>query len=350
MKSGSLNYRILYQMDKHLRKVLFLIVIVLIPLTNSMGQDPQFSQFYAAPLYLSPSFAGSSGGSRVVLNFRDQWPKLPGDYITYSFSFDHFLEDYNSGVGLLFSRDQAGGGLFNTTNIGAQYSYNFNVTRNWHIRPGIHFYYYQRNINFNKLTFNDQISRDFISPTSVDLDRLTTADKVRHLDIASSVLVYSENYWFGFTVDHLMSVSSTLYDEGGYLPIKYSIFGGGKYVVSGMTRSKSERSISGAFNFLKQSEYYYLDLGAYYIKSPLLFGLWYRGVPIFPDNPNTGALTILFGYRIGDLSIGYSYDFTLSRLVTRTGGAHEISLSYGFSPLNVKRKKGAIPCPILPVR
>lgn len=350
MKSATSNFKIAFSMNKHCRILLFWIIISLTQVFNSRGQDPQYSQFYAAPLYLSPSFAGSSGGSRVVLNFRDQWPKLPGDYITYSFSFDHSFDDYNSGVGLLFNRDQAGGGLINTTNIGALYSYNFSVTKKWHIRPGIQFYYYQRNINLNKLTFNDQISRDFISPTSVDLDRLATTEKVRHLDITSSVLAYTENIWFGVTVDHLMSVSSTLYDEGGYLPIKYSVFGGGKYALSGMTRTKSERSISGAFNFLKQSEYYYLDLGAYYIKSPLLVGLWYRGVPIFPDNPNTGAITILVGYRIGDLSIGYSYDFTLSRLITRTGGAHEVSLSYGFAPLNLKRKKGAIPCPILPYR
>ncbi|MFM8742085.1 MAG: type IX secretion system membrane protein PorP/SprF, partial [Cytophagales bacterium] len=34
------------------------------------AQDPQFSQFYAAPLYLNPAFAGSTNQNRVGINYR----------------------------------------------------------------------------------------------------------------------------------------------------------------------------------------------------------------------------------------------------------------------------------------
>ena len=40
------------------------------------AQDPQFSQFYAAPLYLNPGFAGTTPYIRAGANFRSQWPSL----------------------------------------------------------------------------------------------------------------------------------------------------------------------------------------------------------------------------------------------------------------------------------
>ena len=44
------------------------------------------------------------------------------------------------------------------------------------------------------------------------------------------------------------------------------------------------------------------------------------------------------------LRAGYSYDFTISRLVTNTGGAHEVSLIYKFD-IEQKKKFKPIPCP-----
>lgn len=110
----------------------------------SFGQDPLFTQFYAAPVYLSPSLAGASGGTRIILNIRDQWMKLPGDYITYALSADHYLEKYRSGIGFLMLRDQAAGGLINTTEIGINYNYNFDISRKWKLTPGIQIYYYAK--------------------------------------------------------------------------------------------------------------------------------------------------------------------------------------------------------------
>lgn len=325
-----------------MKKYLFLVLLFIIPVENGWGQDPQFSQFYSSPLFLGPSFSGSSGGSRMIMNYRDQWSKLPGSFVTYAFSFDHFIDEYNSGLGLLISRDEAGGGLYNSTNIGLQYSYNFNINRYWQIRPGIHSYYYQRKINFNSLLFPDQISWDLIYPTSTELPR---TEKIGHVDFAGSVLAYSKNYWFGLTVDHFMTVNPSLKEKENYLPMKFSVYGGGKYMLYGRTRLVKEKSVSFAFHFYSQDRNNKLDFGSYLIKAPLLFGLWYRGVPIFIKSPNIGALTLLFGYKIEKLSIGYSYDVTMSRLIAKTGNAHEVSLIYEFGDISLKKKKGAVPCP-----
>jgi type IX secretion system PorP/SprF family membrane protein len=331
-----------------MRRLLYIsALLLLIGITTVKGQDPLFTQFYAAPVYLSPSLAGASGGTRIILNLRDQWPKLPGAYVTYALSVDHYLEKYRSGIGVLLFRDEAAGGLLNTTDIGLNYNYNFNITRKWKLIPGIQVYYYSKNINYNKLVFSDQISRDYTTPVSIEMAELSTTEPIRHLDITSSMLAYSDNYWAGFTLDHMLSLNSALKAEGGYLPLRLSFYGGGKYFISGRMRSQKEESITGAFNFMYQGDYKYLDLGAYYTRSPLQFGLWYRGIPIFADNPNVGAVTLQFGYKFSNVTIGYSYDYTMSKLMTKTGGAHEVSFAYGFKSDTRRKKMRAIPCPSL---
>lgn len=331
-----------------MRKFIYILTLSIISGSAiSYGQDPLFTQFYAAPVYLSPSLAGANGGSRIILNFRDQWPKLPGDYVTYALSADHYLEKYRSGIGLQLFRDQAAGGLVNITNIGLNYNYNFDISRKWKLCPGIQVYYYTKSVNYNKLVFSDQISRDYTTPVSIELERLISIKQVRHLDVTSSLLAYSDRFWAGFTLDHMLSINTALKAEGEYLPLRLSLYGGGKYFISGRMRSQKEESITGAFNFMYQGQYKYLDIGAYYTRSPLLFGLWYRGIPIFVDNPNVGAITLQFGYKISSFTIGYSYDYTMSRLMTKTGGAHEVSFAFEINSTSRKRKMRMVPCPSL---
>ncbi|HEX2967520.1 MAG TPA: PorP/SprF family type IX secretion system membrane protein [Bacteroidales bacterium] len=331
-------------------KKIALIVLVLVFLGSDLcnGQDPVFTQFYAAPLYLGPSFAGGHGESRIILNFRDQWPKLPGDYITFALSADHFLEKYNSGVGFLLLRDELAGGLITMNNLGLNYNYEFKINRQWKLCPGLQVYYYMKQINYSELIFNDQISRDMVLPSSIELERLGSSENVKHLDFTGSLLAYNDQYWAGFTVDHLLTMNNSLKKEGGYLPMRLSIYGGGKYIISGRRRSQIEESISGAFNVMLQDYYKYLDIGAYYNRTPMLLGLWYRGLPVFPDNPNNGAITLQFGYAFNNIRMSYSYDYTISRLMTKTGGAHEVSLSFGIrQAVKRKAKKRMIPCPVL---
>jgi hypothetical protein len=98
---------------------------------------------------------------------------------------------------------------------------------------------------------------------------------------------------------------------------------------------------------MMQDKYRYLDLGAYYTRPPIQLGLWYRGVPVFPGNPNNGAIALLFGYNLKNLTFAYSYDYTVSRLMTKTGGAHEISVAFEIQTAERKKKRRMIPCPVL---
>ena len=76
-----------------------------------------------------------------------------------------------------------------------------------------------------------------------------------------------------------------------------------------------------------------------------MLGLWYRGLPIIGQDPRGDAVAFLVGYKMDDIRVGYSYDFTISNLVSSTGGAHEISMVFEFSTTRQKKKRRMIPCP-----
>jgi len=332
-------------------KISIYILLIISLLTGAAkAQDPQFSQFYSNSLYLAPSFAGITGDSRISANYRQQWPEIPGAFNTYSFGFDHFFEAFNSGLGAFILKDQAGSGNLTNISAGVQYSFDFKIAKYWHIRPGAHFYYMQRSIDYQKLIWHDQISPAGNSPMSAEVVPLESMNAV---DFSSSILTYSDKYWFGVAVDHLLRPSQSLYfieskrmDEG-YIPYKWSVFGGTKIIKQSKLLRPFDTSLQLAFMYKQQGLYSQLDVGAYFYKKPIVIGLWYRGIPVGKKEFkfNQDATTLLVGYKIDNVSIGYSYDFTISRLIGHTGGSHEVSLTYQFN-IKVRERKGRmVPCP-----
>ncbi len=318
------------------------MIFSLFPLfTFGQAQDPQFTQFYNNPLYLAPSFAGATEQHRIASTYRNQWPGLPASFRTFSFSYDHYFSNFNSGVGVLLLRDVAGSGDLSTTNIGVQYSFDIKASHFWHVRPGIHFLYTQRGIDFNKLLWGDQISPGSITPT-IEVPSLNNKGDV---DFATSVLVYSEKYWIGTAVDHLLTPDYSLYGDVGQYPLKFSFFGGAQIIKRGRLLKPIEESLSVAFLFKHQGGTNQLDIGLYWYKNPLQLGLWYRGLPFINKETRGDAISGLVGYKIDQFTVAYSYDFTISKLLTTTGGSHEISLIYEFSTTRKRKKRHMIPCP-----
>ncbi|NBC82681.1 MAG: type IX secretion system membrane protein PorP/SprF [Bacteroidetes bacterium] len=315
---------------------------------KSYGVDPQFSQFYSNSLYLAPSFAGVNHENRISLNARKQWPQIPNGFTTYSFSYDRNFDNLNSGLGFLILNDYAGSGQLGSLNIGVLYSYDFRLSEKWHVRPGVHFLYTERRLQYDKLIWHDQITQDGITNSGGFENSL---NHVGDIDFNTSVLTYSDQFWFGLTIDHLLKPNHSLYEhEGsddnlGHLPVKYSFFGGTKFILKQELLRPTPTSMQIAYLFRKQDQFKQLDFGIYYYRKPLVLGFWYRGIPVVKPAYTSDSFVFLLGYKMNQLSLGYSYDFTVSRLITSTGGSHEISMTYSFTT-KIKKKKGKmVPCP-----
>jgi type IX secretion system PorP/SprF family membrane protein len=321
-----------------MKRTVFFIVFLGNFIHNIWAIDPQFTQFYSAPLYLSPSFAGATQQNRISSIYRQQWTSIPGAFVTYSLGYDHYFSNYNSGVGIMLMRDQAGSGKLGYNYINLLYSYDFVFLYSWHVRPGVSFIYKTFSLDFTKLKFYDQLTDN--GPSAV---QAPSAEIRGHIDGSASVLFYNSDIWTGFSLDHLLKPNESFFGDNVPTPLKYTFYGGVRLIKKGRLLKPLDESISIAYLLKFQGDYSQLDIGLYWYKSPLVFGLWYRGIPAL--NKQFGdAISVLLGLKTNQLTFGYSYDFTISNLINSTGGSHEVSLIYEFQT-KFKKKYHAIPCP-----
>ncbi len=344
-------------------RILITLVLILVSLGTVTAQDPQFSQFYAAPLYLNPAFAGSTGQARAGLNYRNQWPAIDANFTTMSAYFDYYIADKKSGVGVLLTRDQEGLVGLRSLSLGLQYSYELDITDYLGFRPGVQVGFINRDLNFNKLTFGDQFdpsTGEVVDMSSAELAALNTNFSKTFFDLAFGGVLFTKVAWLGVSASHLTQPNQSIIDEESKLPMKLSFHGGFKYfmksgvVGNGVYARNAERSIAPAFQYRHQGNFDQMDLGVYFTFEPLVLGTWYRGVPFKSLNSyvNNESLVLLLGFtKLGAkdaINIGYSFDYTISKLGPGSGGAHEFSLVYTWPMRNPRKPdpdKLIIPCP-----
>jgi len=135
-----------------MKKVLILIIF-LFSCISSFAQDVQYSQFYAAPLYLNPAMTGSSEMTRIGVNFRNQWPGLDQSFTSYSAYIDHYIFSANSGIGLIVNKSQQSMANLSVSEIGATYAYRLRLGLSSFLRVGGQVSYIDRDAYFGDLVF-----------------------------------------------------------------------------------------------------------------------------------------------------------------------------------------------------
>ena len=327
------------------KRILALLILTLISV-KGWSQDPQFSQFYANPLYLNPALAGGALAPRATINYRNQWPSLSANFVTTTFGADVFLPNYNSGLGVLVTMDSQGLGNLKSTEAGLQYSYQIGITETTSLRLGIQGGIASRTLDYYGLTFGDQYDNNGLTGQPTQDPFGLGGPNVFYADFSAGGMLYSDWYWVGASAHHLNRPDQSFSDNPARLPIKASLQAGLRIPFAGYTflgdEINKEKTISPAILYKKQGKFDQLDAGLYVTIEPLVLGAWYRGIPFKKYEQsinNHESLIFLAGFRQDKFSIGYSYDLTISTLGAGSGGAHEISLSYIFEPLNSKPKR-----------
>ena len=322
----------------------FIITILAFISFMKMGypQDPEFSQFYANPLYLNPALAGATICPRAIGNFRDQWPSIGGAYITYNAAYDQYVDAIHGGVGLLVTADRTGGGKLNTTEISLIYAYKFNITSKLAASGAIQAGYYQRHLSWDNLVFEDMIDPRLgvIQPTKESPPDNPT---IGAPDFAAGIMLgYDEKYYGGVSVSHLSQPKFGFYNSNATaLEMKFTVHAGGVInLKEGGYEEDREFSISPNILYQQQFNFHQLNVGAYLTIDPLIIGVWFRH-----NFENADALIPLLGVHYKSFRFGISYDATISKLKGATGGAYEGSASWQFPCIEKRRHIRAIKCP-----
>ena len=327
---------------QNIRRLLFggitILSLTLFSVPELKCQYQHFSQFFAIPLFLGPSFSGEAYGTRINAVYRNQWPQIKQGFVTYGFSIDQNISELNSGIGLQVTRDQRGEVGLNNTNFSLNYSYDIVMRKKLHIRPGLMFAYVMGGVDYSKLRMRDQI----VLATPVTGVRPQYSPH-NYPDAALSFLAYTDKYWFGTKIDHLMR---PLQIEGGStrIPLNYSVYGGILIHFKDRFHNFNNNQIRLAFNLLATASFYQMDMGIIGIKRNIEMGFWYRGVPAIKQYSGSDAFILSLGYIFETFRIGYSHDFTVSCLNTISNGADEITITYIFKQAKDANLKKAVQC------
>ncbi len=318
---------------KGLKHILATLTLCLIG--TSQAQDPQFTQFYANPLYLNPAFAGSHGCPRFAINYRNQWPSLSGNYVTYSASYDQYFKSINGGFGVLATHDQQGQGTIYTSMLGLIYSYHLKVNRKFTMLFGARAAWYQKHLDWDKLTFGDMIDprRGFIYQTG-DVPR---GGNRGFFDASAGFVGFSKRFFFGFAAHHLNMPNESMIVGESRLPMRFTGHVGAEIPLGGKSQYSNNTSIMPNIIYQYQNGFQELSIGTYVKYGVFQAGAWYR---------NRDAFILTIGLNTGKFKVGYSYDVTVSKLNNGvSGGSHEVSLGIN---LNCKKKPQSfrtISCP-----
>lgn len=317
------------------------------------GQGLHFSQYYHAPLLLSPANAGlmNEKDFRLGAQYRDQWKNIPAPFKTYSLFGDTklFKGDYGNnwmGLGLAWFNDKAGDGELSLTRFDAAIAYHLMMGETTMLSLGLQGGMGQRTVNYDKLSFNEQWDgfRFNFAQANGELNGLV---RTGYFDVGAGInLAFFPNpysyFKVGISAAHVNRPIETFYGEPvNQIGIRPTLNLEGIFAVN------ESFSFSPSLYFTTQKAAYELLFGS-------LTTTMVGGSPQVPTNLILGgfyrwgeAAIAVFGMEFGEVKILSSYDYTTSSLKThsQSGGAWEISFIYQGHYEPGPRGRNVINCP-----
>ncbi len=350
---------------KYLAHRLGLLVFAGLLTGIASAQDPQFSQFYAAPMQLNPAMTGVHPGKwRVVTNYREQWNSLldTRPFRTISTSFDYRQRvgrgDYVA-FGMTALSDQAGRSEYHRTHghLSLSYLKQLDGSRyrsyDQYLIGGIQTGIGQHSIVPQNLWFSSQF--DLVNE---QVDRnLPNGEQIRSatdlfLDVNAGLVwyaVFSDNHsvYLGGAVHHVNGPSISFIDNGKEtLPMKWVAHAGGEFPLN------RQLSILPAIAFLRQQNNMITLAGANFRYTnrdwkeiAIRTGAWAQLAGDREQNLANPAVTFTAILEVERWNLGVSYDVSAHKLARPTNGrgAVELSLIY-YHPASRREK---VNCPKL---
>ena len=313
----------------------------MVPIVHS--QDAYFSQFNANRLEMNPAWAGVEEDiRRVFLNYRNQYPGLGNTYVTYSASYDQYMEQAHGGLGFRIMNDRQGEGALSEFAISGIYAYHLKVTRQLSFNAGFEASFVQRSLDGSGFIFSDMI--DPVTGQIVEGNEQYGKNKTDFPDFKIGFTTFYKNFYGGVSMAHLFKPNRSLSsDPNGRLPRKLVVHAGSMIPVYERKLGRQVLVLSPNVVYIQQQSLNQLNYGMEAIvKDQFIAGIWAR------QNLGINFSSIIFsaGYVTKDFRIRYSYDQQLSSPTVRLPvlGAHELSLILTLSS-EKKIKRQAIKCP-----
>ena len=299
---------------------------------TAYAQDPYLGSRHSMPLHFNPAFAGNEYDTRAILNYRNHYPTSGTSFMTYSATFDTYLDSYNSGVGISIMTDQLGSKVYSYNAAGLFYSYKITTGKTSSVKLGLMSNLFYGVNDPNGLKFPDMINPDgSTSPNMFAYDKQTSFG----VDFGFGALYNTEFFELGGALYHIGSPNKYTYWNRpmrayAHAEWRIPIFGGTVYSPRmGLSHYLSNSTLSPSVYFMHQGKITLYGVGALYNFMNFNIGLYSR------QNLKMDSFTgsFHFGYISDVLEAHYIFDmgFSGSNFRGLTTSSHEIGLVFKFS-------------------
>lgn len=306
-------------LTKILKQITIVFALILASTNIVLAQiDAQFTQYWAVPTYYNPAAIGRTDFVDIHAISRLQWVGIEGAPNSISALADSpfKLAGKRVGVGLVFHQEKLG--LYNTLNAGAQVSYN--------------------NIKFLKGTLSVGAQIGFITETFKGSEvELPSGDEFHEgtdeaiptndltgtaLDLNFGLFYTHKWFWLGISGIHLTAPTISLNQESSMdqmyefnVDRTFYLMGG-----SNIPIKNTLLELQPSFLVKTDTRFFTGELTARAVwKKFLNGGVAYRW---------NDAVAVMIGAEFKNFTLGYSYDYPISKIAKASSGSHELFLGY----------------------
>lgn len=342
---------------KSFKKYALIGILLLFSGILAKGQDPVFSQFYNASMYLNPALAGLEREVMAGINYRSQWQSIGVPFTTFQITYVHPIIKrgvrpiHLGGVGVSLLNDRTGeNGEFNQ--LGALFTGAYNLHLNSYgtsfITFGLQGGVVQKTVNPGALQWSSQYDPltgfDNSAGPGIWSESARTYYPLFNLGISWSMR-RGKNYsgrkvsvYQGLAISNLNRPDVSVFDDGADpIPITLKVHGGAEFAIS------AKASFAPHYLVQHQASEFQVNLGAffaYYLTDPktpmatmVLAGGWYR---------LNDAFILSAGMEIKAVRVIFSFDRNVHSLSRYFGNAsaYELSLQWRLKKGNQLRRFG----------
>ncbi|MFO8086173.1 MAG: PorP/SprF family type IX secretion system membrane protein [Bacteroidales bacterium] len=341
----------------HNNKAIWLLFFSFLCIQILHGQDPVFTSFMQNPLYYNPATPGIQPGNEFHVNYREQWPGLPAGNRAYDYASTHTFCN-NFSLGLIALSNLEGESRIRTTNIGLSIAVPISISKYTRLSTGITTAYGQKRIDWSQLEFDDQYDKLWgkMYPTNFPFP---DNSRKNYGDLSFGIAFQGSTKERPFNPQLVGIVGAAFHHAAVFpnpnflgstinaVPFK-QVYHSNAWILFGRDK---DRGISPALMYEKQGSMETFNFSLSYMIQDfyVLGGFRNRNYKLSVDHYDSFLLGVGF-ISADDLinsnsfKIGYSYDFTVSKLAGGAYGTHEIFMVYKIdrclgSPFNRKNKK-----------
>ena len=288
-----------------------MVMCMSVSLQSNAQYDPLFTQYMFNEMFINPAYAGSRDVVSATALYRNQWGGIEGAPKTQTVSLHGPVKNKKIGLGLSFMNESIG--VEKKIGVFGSYSYRVQTSENGRFAVGLQGGF----IN---------IKENYLDVITNDPDDVQFSQNVQQMvpNFGFGLYYNTKKFYAGLSVPRIIE---NYVDPTNGLEIKnrfnqrnmhYFVTAGYVFDLNDNIKLKPMTMIKASDGATIQAD---VTCAAYF-KETFWVGLTYR----------TAAAASIFAQinLTKQLRLGYSYDYTTTRLRHYTSGSHEITLGYDF--------------------